>query len=101
MIACDKIIYIMNIALIKITNATSTVSINCYNKKVTYKIDCYILHAVLLVIKLPLIITTIYCHYAKQRSKQKGIDELTAYKWRIMNFQKFVLKIVRVIISMT
>ena len=57
-----------------VTNA----SINDHNKKVRYKMDCYILQTILLVILLLLliIITTCY-HYAKYRSKQKGIDELT------------------------
>ena len=34
------------------TNVTSTVSTNFRNKKVRYKMDCYIRHAILLVIKL-------------------------------------------------
>ena len=42
------------------------------NKKVRYKIDCYILKTVLLVIILQLIITIICYHYAKP----KGIDAL-------------------------
>ena len=41
------------------TNAISTVSINCHNKKVRYKIDCYILQAVSLVVILLLMITNI------------------------------------------
>ena len=44
----------------------------CSNKKVRYKIDCYILKTVLLVIILQLIITIICYHYAKP----KGIDAL-------------------------
>ena len=58
--------------------------------------DCYILHTVLLVIILVLIITIIYFHYAKHRSKRKGIDVLTIQKGKIMN-----LKSLHVIISMT
>ena len=58
------------------TIATNT-SINSDDKKVRYKIDSYILHAILLVIILLLIITIICYHYAKHRSKQKGIDPLT------------------------
>ena len=46
----------------------------CVNK---YKIDCYILHTVSLVIMLLFIITIICYHYAKSRSNQKGIDALT------------------------
>ena len=69
-ISCDEIIYAMDIVSTKMTNdlATSTVSINCHNKKVRYNIDSYILHTVLLVIiLLLLIITIICCHYAKHR----------------------------------
>ena len=47
-------------------------------KKVRYKIDCYILHTVLLSIILLLIIIIIICYYyAKHRSKQKDLDALT------------------------
>ena len=43
----------MDIASTKITNTIVTnVSINCHNKKVRYKVDCYILHTVLVVIIL-------------------------------------------------
>ena len=43
----------MDIASTKITNTIATnVSINCHNKKVRYKVDCYILHIVLVVIIL-------------------------------------------------
>ena len=52
-------------------------TINFHNKKVRYKIACYILHTVLIVNILLLIITTIYYHYAKHRSKQKGTNALT------------------------
>ena len=53
-------------------------SINFHSKKVRYKIDYYILHAVLLGIILLLIINTICCYYVvKHGSKQKGIDELS------------------------
>ena len=49
----NKIISVMNIASTKITNTIATnVSINCHNKKVRYKVDCYILHTVLVVIIL-------------------------------------------------
>ena len=90
---CDEIIIVMDIVSTKKTNTiatyvTSTASINCHNKKVR---DCYILHTVSLVIMLLLIII-IVCYYAK---KPYNI------KCKIMNFRKFVLKIVRVIISMT
>ena len=78
MIACDEILSVMDIASTKITNTIAkNVSINSDDKKVRYKIDCYILHAVLLVIILLLIITVICYHFAKHRSKQKGNDALT------------------------
>ena len=50
---------------------------NSAGKKVRYKMDCYILLLILLVIILPLITTVLFYHYAKYRSKQKGIDALT------------------------
>ena len=57
------------------TNTIVTnVSINSDDKKVRYKIDCYVLH--ILVIILLLIITIICYNYAKHRSKQKGVDAL-------------------------
>ena len=78
MIACDEIISVMDILSTKMTNTIATnVTKNCHSKTVRYKFDCYILHAVLLVIILLLIITIICHHYAKHRSKQKGIDALT------------------------
>ena len=76
------------------TNFASTASINFHSKKVR---DCYILHAVLLVIILQYLIIIIYYYYAKQ----KGIKYTNNMEWKILNFKKFVLKIVRVIISMT
>ena len=75
---CDEIISVMDIAPTKMKNTIArNVSINSYDKKVRCKIDCYILHTVLLVIKLLLIITIICHYYAKYRSKQKNIDPLT------------------------
>ena len=63
------------------TNTTNSiaanVSINCHTKQVRYKIDCYILHAVLLAIILLLIINIICYQYAKHRLKKKDIDSLT------------------------
>ena len=101
-ITCDEIISVMKIVSTKMTNTIGTnVTKNCRSQKVRYKFYCYILHTVLLGIILLLIITIICYHYAKHRSKQKSIDVLTIYKWRIMNFKKFVLKIVCVITSMT
>ena len=83
------------------TNVTSTVLPNSDDKKINYKIDSYILHMVLLLIMLLFIIAIVCYHYTKYRSKQEGIDALTIRKPRIMNLKKFLLKIVRVIISMT
>ena len=91
----------MDIVSTKVTNTIATnMSINSDNKNVRYKIDCYILKRVLLVITLLLIITITCYHYAKHRSKEKGIDALAIcnIKWKIMNLKKFILKIARVII---
>ena len=77
-IACDNIIYVMGIASTQITNTIATdVSIMLITKKVRCKIDCYISHAVLLVIILLLIIAITSYHYVKHWSKQRGIDTLT------------------------
>ena len=77
-ITCDEIISVMNIVSTKMTNTIATnVTKKCYSKKVTYRIDCYILHAVLLSIILLLIITILCCHYAKHRSKQEDINTPT------------------------
>ena len=105
-IACDKIIYVMGIASRKMTNTTSknvmsTALINCYNKKVRNKFDCYILHKILLEIILLLIITIICYHYANHRSEtKKAYYRTNNIKCRIMNLKKFILKIVFAIISM-
>ena len=78
LIGCVEIMYLIDIVSKRMTIAIATnVSINCRNKKVRNKMDCYILYAVVLVIILLLIITVICYHYVKQRSKQKGIDTLT------------------------
>ena len=55
----------------------STMSINSDGKKVRYKMNCYILHTVLLVVILLFIIVIICYHYTKHRSKQKCIGALT------------------------
>ena len=52
------------------TNVTSTLSMDSDDKKVRYKMDCYILHAILLVIIL-LFITTIICYYTKIGENKK------------------------------
>ena len=74
----DEIISVMYIVSTKMantiaTNVTSTASVNCHSKNVRYKIDCYILHTVLLAIILLLIISIICYHYAKRRSKIENI----------------------------
>ena len=96
----------MDIVSTKMTNTTSanvmsTALINCHNKKVRYKIDCYILHTVLLQIILLLIITFIYYHYANHKSETKKLYYRTNnVTWKTINLKKFILKIVRAIISM-
>ena len=53
MIACDKIISAMDILSMKMTNTIATdVPIKYDDKKIRYKIDCYIFHTVLLRIML-------------------------------------------------
>ena len=47
---------------------TSTLSIDCRNKRVRYKMDCCILHTVLLVV---LLLFKICYHYAKHRSERE------------------------------
>ena len=71
-------------------SVATSLSINCHNNKVRYKIDCYILYTVLLAIILLLIITVIFYYCAKHRSKQKGVNALTIKKWKVMNSKKFV-----------
>ena len=73
--AFDEIKYVLDIVLKNVentirTNVTSILSIN-FRKKVRYKIDCYILHTILLVIILPFITAIICYRYAKHRSKLK------------------------------
>ena len=66
---------IINVTDSVLTSVTSTVSINSYDKKVRYKMDC--LHIILLVIILLFVIVIICYHYAKYRSKQTNIVTLT------------------------
>ena len=79
-ITCDEIIDDANSVSINVptnvmsatsTSVKSTASTNFHDKKVRYKMDCYILHTVLLVVILLFIITIICYHYAKHRSKEK------------------------------
>ena len=74
LITCDEFIndedsVLTNISTNLSTNVTSNVSINVLNKKVRYKMGCYVLHAVLLVIISIFIVAVICYHYAKHRSK--------------------------------
>ena len=60
---------VMDIVSTKMTNTvTINVSTNSDGKKVRYKMDCYILHNVLLVIMLSLIITIICYHHSKLKN---------------------------------
>ena len=63
----------MDIVSTNVTNKTRTVSINRHNKKVRYKMDCYILHTVLLLIMLLLIITIICYKNTKHRLELKSV----------------------------
>ena len=77
-ITCDEIISVMDIISAIMTNTIATnVSRNSDDKNVRYKIDCYTLDTVLLAIILLLIIAITCYHYARNRSKQKGVDALT------------------------
>ena len=73
MIACDEIISVMDIVSTKMTNtiATTNVTRNCHSKKVRH---CYIF---LYSFSSDHITIDNCYHYAKDRSKQKGIDVLT------------------------
>ena len=68
----------MDIGSTKITNTIATnVTKNCRCKKERHKFVCYILYTVLLAIILLSIVTIICYHYAKHKSKQISINELT------------------------
>ena len=62
MTECDETTSVMDIVSTKKTNVTSTPSINCHIIKVK---DCYILHLVLLAMKLLLTIIIFCYHYGK------------------------------------
>ena len=78
MITCDEIIHAAvrvsaNVRCTAHMNPANIASTILNDEKVRYKMDCYILHTVLLVTIL-LFITTIICHdYAKHRPKQKTL----------------------------
>ena len=93
-IECDEIITVLNIVSTKLTNTiatnvTSTASMNCHSKKVR---DCYILHTL---ISDPITIDNHYHLLLLCKTKMYNT------KWKIENFKKFIVKIVRAIISMT
>ena len=93
MITCDQIINdAESLTTIVLTNVTSAVLTNSHNKKVRYKMDCYILQTVLLVIILLFIIVIICYHYAKHRSKLKTYRRANNVKWRIINLKKFAMQ---------
>ena len=75
---CDETIYVMNIVSTNVANAISAnvmkaASRSSTCKEVRYKMDYYILHAVLLVMILIFIIAIICYRYAKHGSKLKDI----------------------------
>ena len=97
--AWDEIIYATdsvstNVTSIVSTNITGTTLVNSNDKKVRYKIDCYILRSFISDH------ITIHNRYyllslcKTQIEKTKGIDALAILKWGIMNLMimKFVLK---------
>ena len=83
MIACEKIIlYVMdivstNLANNLLANSTSTILKNSDDKNVRYKMDCYILDTVLLVIILLFNIAIICYYYTRHRSNKKSVGALT------------------------
>ena len=94
MTECDEIVIVMDTIAPKKTNtmptnAMSTSSINYHSKK---ERDCYTFHSVISVH-----ITIDNYYYLSSLCKTKRYNT----KWKVMNFKKFLLKIVRVIISMT
>ena len=94
-ITCDETMYIIHIV-------STNVSINCDDKKARYKVECYILQTVLLVIILPLIIAIICGLYVKHRPKpNKTYSRTKNIKMENSEFKKISIKIVHVIILMT
>ena len=101
MTECDEIMIVMDIVSTKKTNTIATkkadtiatfviitASVNCHTELVR---DCCILHTFLLMIILLLkLLFLLLC-----KTKRHNI------KWKIMNSKKFILKIARVVISMT
>ena len=86
---CVVKLYVVDIVSTNVTNAistsvTSTGSINYDDKKVRYKMECYILYTVLLMIILLFTIAITCDHYTKHRSKLKNVNVLTIEIWKIM-----------------
>ena len=61
-ILCREIMNVVDSASKNVSKCCTNVSINCDNKKVKYKTDCYILHTFLFVTILLVIIAIIYNH---------------------------------------
>ena len=87
MVVCDEIVYVIDTVSTNVVNTVSrnktntistNVSTNFNGKNIRLKMDCYILHTVLLVTVLLFIITIICYHYTKHRLKtlKKRIDVL-------------------------
>ena len=69
-ITCGEVVHVMGIVLTKMTDILATnVSTNFGSKKIRYKLDCYNLHIVFLVIILPLIVIIICYLFAKKLVK--------------------------------
>ena len=75
---CDSIVNaadsITTNGSVKVMNSIPT---NFRNKKVRFKMDCWILSTVLLLVILLFLITIICYHYTEHRPKQKTIGTLT------------------------
>ena len=66
-IKCDKIVSVTDNVSIKMTNTIAgNLPINSDAKKISYKMDCFILHVVFLNIKLLLTIAITCYHYENQ-----------------------------------
>ena len=81
----SKIVFegIVNVMNIVSANVTSTMLTNSNDKKVRYKMECYTLRTILLMIILLFIIAIKWYHYRKHRLKQKDTDTLIIQIWRI------------------
>ena len=96
-IVCNEIIIANDnvsttVASVTLGNVTSTILKNSDGNKVRCKIDCYILHTVLLVIILLFIVVIICFYYAKHRSKPKNIFRTNSIKMENNEFKKVCIK---------